>query len=67
MTMRKLLTAVHIGAAVDRVQAAYDRMAATAEVVPPFVSRVSDWLRRSLNVARLLPVTTQRLPSKWPR
>jgi hypothetical protein len=31
-------TAAQIGASIDRAQAAYDRIAATAEVVLPFVS-----------------------------
>jgi hypothetical protein len=31
-------TAAHIGSAIDRAQAAYDRIAATAEIVLPFLS-----------------------------
>lgn len=62
-------TAAHIGTAIDRAQAAYDRIAAAAEIVLPFVSadraariRLGMALaERGLLAARLAATATEQL------
>ena len=62
-------TAAHIGTAIDRAQAAYDRIALAAEVVLPFVSddraariRLGMALaKRGLLAARLAATATEQL------
>lgn len=62
-------TAAHVGSAIDRAQAAYDRIAAAAEVVLPFASadraariRLGMALaERGLLAARLAATATEQL------